>query len=427
MRNVPNLVVKVMLVAAMCLFPSTAQTGNPQWQDISPTSGVNYTTGDGQFGLLALAGAQPDQPKTLYVGTNQSQGIWKSTNGGQTWFKASTGINGAQIDGRNVAVTVDPTNSNIVYVNCLFGNRQGIWKSINGGVDWTQIQGSIDNNDIAFINIDPVNHLHLLIGEHSGNLSVWETLDGGVTWSSKGNPTGHMTYPAFLGQDNAGKPNSGFWLFISEGGGLWRTENSGATWTQVSTTFSRSHAGAGLYRAPNGTLYACVNSTVARSTDNGKTWADLHVIGNLPGTCDGYSGIIGDGTTIWTMPENTGKAACGPYRWLTTSEAGDGTKWTTYNDQSFADGPMTMLFDPINRIVYADLWITGIWKLQLGGASTPVAHAVLPRPGAMQQNADNAFDIRGRMLRTNNASGRNSGKTAQVIVSKGAGFRTSLY
>jgi hypothetical protein len=397
MYSVPNLVTKLILAAALFAFRSHAQTASPLWQDISPNE-FNYTA---SFGIAGFGGAMSDQPKTLYVGTCDL-GVWKSTNGGGSWFKASTGTNGNNIDGRNHALCVDPTNSNIVYTNCLFGGMQGVWKSTTGGVDWERIQGTIDNGDIAFINIDPVNHLHLLVALHSGGDAVWESRDGGSTWKSLGNPCGGaMIYPAFLGQDNAGKPTTDFWLFMSEGNGLYRTENAGATWTQVSTAFSRSHAGAGLYRAPNGTLYACVNNTVARSTDNGKTWADLQKIGNLPGTCDGYSGIVGDGTTIWTMPENTGKAACGPYKWLTTPEAGDGTKWTTYNNQSFADGPMVMAYDPVNKIVYADCWCTGVWKLQLS-STTPIKGliSVSAPTRATHTITSCLFDLHGRLLRS---------------------------
>jgi hypothetical protein len=427
MSAVSILTSKAALTIVFIAFAVVSQTVLPSWQDISPKSGLNYTTGGDNFGIAGFGGAMPDQPKTLYIGTCMSQGIWKSTNGGESWFKVSTGINGNNIDGRNHALCVDPTNSDIVYTNCLFGNRQGVWKSTNGGVDWMQIQGTINNNDVAFIQIDPLNHLHIMVALHSGDLSVWESRDGGVTWKSLGCPGGAMTYPAFLGKDNAGNPNSDYWLFMTEGGGLWRTEDAGGHWTQVSTTFSRSHAGAGLYRAPNNTLYACVNSTIARSTDNGKTWADLQKIGNLPGTCDGYSGIISNGTTIWTMPENTGAAACGPYKWLTTPESGDGTKWTAYNSQLFADGPMVMAYDAINKIVYADCWRTGIWKLQLGTNPTGAAFAVSQRTMVSHMPAGEIFDIRGRLLAPKGSAGAFSSKTNQVIFSKGTGFHAGTY
>jgi hypothetical protein len=339
-----------------------SDAGPGTWEDVSP-SGVDYTCSPNNYGFQSMDGAKKDAPKTLYVGTC-NQGVWKTTNGGDSWFKASTGA--GSIDGRNWSLVVDHSNSNIVYTLCGFGGRQGIWKSINGGVDWAQVQNNITQNDLSHVEMDPLDHQHLLVTEHSGNYDLWESHDGGATWTNKGHPWGGAnTFVYFLGQDNAAQPSSNFWLGFAENHGLWRTENGGQTWTQVSTTLSRSHGGAGLYRATGGALYGSVNSTIGRSSDNGRTLQDLAAVGNLPTGHDGYAGIVGDGEHIWSMLENTGATAVGPNYWWTTPETADGRVWTKYNGQSFGDGPQSMVFDPVNRVVYASQWCSGVWRLRL--------------------------------------------------------------
>ena len=74
-------------------------------------------------------------------------------------------------------------------------------------------------------------------------------------------------------------------------------------------------------------------------------------------------GGVGDGTMLWIMLSNTGVGTSGPYHWFVSPES-DGTHWKAYNAQAFDNGPLKMIYDPINRRLYAAQWSTGIWMLQ---------------------------------------------------------------
>jgi hypothetical protein len=335
---------------------------SPDWVDISP-SAVDYAQMSSQnFGFQTIVGAAADHPKTLYVGTCL-QGVWKSTDGGDTW-SATSAFDGNS--GRNWSIAIDFTDSNVVYAMSGYGGIQGLWKTTDGGGNWQNIQGSITQNDLSHVTMDPLDHLHLLVSEHSGSFALWESTDGGATWRNLGAPWGaHNTFVFFLGQDDAGRPSSAYWIGFAEGNGLWRTTDAGNTWTQVSTTLSRSHAGAGLYRSKIGALYGGVNQAIGRSTDNGQTWEDLAMTGNLPTSPDAYAGIVGDGDRIYSMLSNTGASAAGPYHWYVTDESGDGRTWTQYNAQTFQNGPGVMLFDSVNRVVYSSQGKTGLFRLTL--------------------------------------------------------------
>src|SRR5690349_13082268 len=114
-------------LAHPCVAAGSCPTGT--WVDISP-AGVTYAYVPlSNYGFNSIAGAMPDQPLTLYVGTNADQGLWKTTDGGESWKKASTGVNGSKIDGRQWALAVDFANSNVVYTTSGYGSAQGIWKS----------------------------------------------------------------------------------------------------------------------------------------------------------------------------------------------------------------------------------------------------------------------------------------------------------
>ena len=330
------------------------------WQQIDPPLDLNKFGAD-QFGFQTI-GLSASNPKIVYVGTCY-EGIWKTTNAGNTWAKVSVGSNGANLaTGRNWSLAVDPTNANVVYTVAGYGNGQGLWRSTDGGVNWKQmLPASViaaTTADIYSIAIDPADHKHLLLGSHSnwGSASsgVLESKDSGLTWIiHPGQPSwGHGHYVFFI--------DSSTWLIGTQDDGFWRTTNSGGSWVKVSDE-DLQHGGGQLYRASNGALYTGAVGTLLRSTNNGVSWTRVG-----PTTSDGYNGIIGDGTTMYAQRANTGFASTGPAPYVTSPET-DGTTWTPFNGgaQLFSDGPINMVFDPVNRIIYSSNWRAGVWRLKL--------------------------------------------------------------
>ena len=108
-------------------------------------------------------------------------------------------------------------------------------------------------------------------------------------------------------------------------------------------------------------FYLGGNNRVLRSGDFGATWSDA----GAPTNRDGYMGLVGDGSFIYTATANTGTSSVGPVRYYYTSEL-DGTNWKPYNSQTFSDGPMNMTFDAQNKIVFSSNWNAGVWKLVTG-------------------------------------------------------------
>src|SRR5206468_3945216 len=62
------------------------------------------------------------------------------------------------------------------------------------------------------------------------------------------------------------------WLVSLDGGGLWRTTDSGQTWAKL-TDLGAVHGGNNeLYFTKDGTVYAGANNHILRGTDQGSTW-----------------------------------------------------------------------------------------------------------------------------------------------------------
>src|ERR1700726_800080 len=120
-----------------------------KWRNIGPNRG-----GRSQ----AVAGSAK-RPLEYYFGA-VGGGLWKTTNGGITWFPVTDG----QIHSSSVgAVAVAPSNPDIVYIGMgeteLRGNimqGDGIYKSTDAGKTWTHM-GLADTQAISRIRVDPSN------------------------------------------------------------------------------------------------------------------------------------------------------------------------------------------------------------------------------------------------------------------------------
>jgi hypothetical protein len=191
-----------------------------------------------------------------------------------------------------------------------------------------------------------------------------ETKDGGQTfalhppaWTATGTiGINFVSAPAL------GIGNGQTWVVFTDGSGIWRTTDGAAHWTMVSSLGSIHGGNNDLYFTKAGVAYAGANHTMARSTDQGLSWTAIG-----PSTQDGYYQVIGDGNVLYAAAANTGGASTGPVTFITSPET-DGMTWTAYQGaaaQKFGDGPASMRFDAVDRILYVACWDSGLWALKV--------------------------------------------------------------
>ena len=240
---------------------------------------------------------------TVFAGA-ASGGVWKSINGGTT-FKPVFDKAGSQSVG---AVTIDPTNSKVVWVGTgeswvrnSVSIGDGIYKSTDGGENWTNM-GLKDSEHIARILVDPKdgNTVYACATGHLWNdndeRGVYKTTDGGKTWAKvlagKNSSTGcaMMTMSAL-------EPNTLYatmwdfrrlgWTFRSggEGSGIFKSTDAGQHWTELTDANSKGlpakpYGRIAIALAPSNAqiVYAmieCKASALYRSNDGGQSWTRL--------------------------------------------------------------------------------------------------------------------------------------------------------
>lgn len=170
-------------------------------------SGLSYIADAAVLGTWEFLGPQniggrvralvihPTQPNTLWAAA-VGGGVWKSTNGGTSWFPLSDLL-------PNIAVTslaLDPTNPNVLYAGTgeayqLFPEGHqgkmirgaGIFRSSNGGTTWARLKATV-NSDFYYVNdivVSKVNGLRIYAATKTG---VWRSLNGGIAWTRVLNP-----------------------------------------------------------------------------------------------------------------------------------------------------------------------------------------------------------------------------------------------
>jgi uncharacterized protein (TIGR03437 family) len=142
--------------------------GAQSWQPLP----IPFTSSpNGQYPVSAFALA-PSQPNVLYVTASTAVAaapLYTSTDGGSAWTA------GANVSApSSTALAVDPTNPSTVWIAATDGT---IKKSTDGGAAFQTIT-ALGGSSIA---IDPANPMRVYTASYT---NVFETIDGGTTWST---------------------------------------------------------------------------------------------------------------------------------------------------------------------------------------------------------------------------------------------------
>jgi hypothetical protein len=220
---------------------TNAISGNTQWTNVN-----SFLT---NLAVTTIAAGPASQPSTMYCGTGegyfnadaiQGAGIWKSTDGGNTWAQlgSTANVNFAYVQ----KIVVHPVSGDV-----YAATRSGLWRSQNGGGSWTAV---LSNNvapatataRVADIEIAADNTLFVAMGIFStdgiyrsttGNVGSWTRLN---TLPGSGLPTtGYQRIELACAPSDA---NRIYALFQSAATGtpfldIYRSMDKGETWVAL--------------------------------------------------------------------------------------------------------------------------------------------------------------------------------------------------
>ena len=139
------------------------------------------------------------------------------------------------IGGRTRTLLIHPANAQIMYAAGVGG---GVWKTTNGGASWAPLGDFLSNIAVSTLAMSPKNPDVLYAGTGEGYFNgdalrgggIFKTIDGGATWTQLAGTTGSDFYYVNKIVVSAKRPSR---LYAATRTGVWRSLNAGATWTRV--------------------------------------------------------------------------------------------------------------------------------------------------------------------------------------------------
>jgi len=252
--------------------------------------------GSYSIGVVTL---DPKNPSVVWVGTGENNnqrsvsygdGVYKSEDGGRTW--RHMGLRKSEHIAR---ILIDPRDSSVVYVAApgplwMGGGDRGLFKSTDGGKNWTSLIKVGEYTGVADVIMDPRNPDLLLASTHQRQRryytlihggpesALWRSTDAGKTWNrvTGGLPTAEL---GRIGLAYAPSNPSILYAQVEAGegrGGLYRSADNGVTWERRNNSDSQGQYYARVVVDPASPDRVYVmNVNIMVSNDGGRTVAQL--------------------------------------------------------------------------------------------------------------------------------------------------------
>jgi photosystem II stability/assembly factor-like uncharacterized protein len=273
------------------------------------------------FGDVALAPSNPEivyagtGEQQNRQSTSYGNGVYRSDDGGGTW--RHLGLEETRHIGR---VRIHPSNADVAYVAAL-GNlwapsqQRGVFKTTDGGRSWQKVLYVDENTgavDLAMDSSDP-NTLYAATyqrqrrawGFNGGGpgSGIYKTIDGGANWNELegGLPPGDKGRIGIAISDSNPRVLNALIEHADRSlQGTYRTENGGLTWERVNALNGRPMYYSHIFIDPNDedrVYQLATDSYVSR--DGGRTFSE---IARRP-TYD--VGVHADHHTLWIDPNDS--------------------------------------------------------------------------------------------------------------------------
>jgi len=300
----------------------------------------------GSIGAVAVSESDPNVlyvgggEVTVRGNVSYGYGMWKSTDAGKTWK------NSGLPDSKHIPrIRIHPTNPEIVYAAVLgdlykSSQERGVYRSKDGGKNWEKILFANADAGAVDLILDPNNARILYaatwrirrtpydLSSGGEGSDLWKSTDGGDNWTkistNKGMPKGPF---GIIGITVSPVNSEKLYAIIeANDGGVYRSENGGDSW--IRTNEDRNLRQRAWYYTriyadtKNEDVVYVLNVNYHKSGDGGKTFNTTNA-------------QHGDHHDLWISPADPNKMIIGDDGGGQVSLDG-GMNWTTYHNQPTA-------------------------------------------------------------------------------------------
>jgi photosystem II stability/assembly factor-like uncharacterized protein len=311
--------------------------GGQTWSNIS----------DGYFGgsIGSIAVSEWDN-NVIYVGGGEKTvrgnvsygyGIWKTEDGGKTW--KHVGLKNSRHISR---IRIHPKNPNVAYAAVMgdlykSSKERGVYKTTNGGETWEKVLFANADAGATDLIIDPTNPKVLYastwrirrtpysLSSGGEGSALWKSTDEGSSWTNISENKGMPKLPhGIIGVAVSPVKQDRVWAIVeSPEGGVFRSEDGGENWTKINSErklrqrawyYTRIYADT----KDENTVYV-MNVRFHKSVDGGKSFKSKRT-------------PHGDHHDLWISPENPDNLIVGDDGGAQITYDG-GANWSTYMNQ----------------------------------------------------------------------------------------------
>ncbi len=267
-------------------------SGGVTWYPVS-----DEETSADSFGAIQVA---PSNASIVYAGAGDpisgslGNGMWKSTDAGSSWKHI-----GLEDTVKVDSIVVDPTNPDLVIVSALGDATRrggGVYRSTNGGQTWTNVLKTPDYDGVRDLQ-SAFDAPGVMLATTQGNGGagpagaagrgtqakvkpplVFKSTDEGLTWTQIKIPPFEGRVAAAVAMHTRGQRMYLVGNNIENGSGLYRSDDGGATWQHMAGKDTRISNGQGAYSSgvfvdsQNPDVLYTMSTAMYRSTDGGKTF-----------------------------------------------------------------------------------------------------------------------------------------------------------
>lgn len=286
--------------------------------------------------------------------------------------------------GRINAIAFHPNNENIIWVGTPAG---GLWKTTDGGLNWSNNTDQLPSLGVAAITIDPNNSdiMYLASGDRDGGdtyaYGILKSIDGGSTWNTTGlsfdYSAGYIGYQILINPDNSNIINVS--VKKAGSGQVYRSIDGGENWTI--TLNGQKLISMQQHPSNPNILYGGTNNSgkIYKSTDNGESWSIIMPNQGIP-SAGGYRVTLAvtedNPNAVYALISNTDGGFFGLYKstdsgenWTLQSNTPNILNWSTTGEgdndgQGWYDLALTV--SPTNE---NEVYVGGVntWKSTDGG------------------------------------------------------------
>ncbi|MFH0814243.1 MAG: hypothetical protein V2A69_15610 [Pseudomonadota bacterium] len=326
---------------------SFLQAGEPiGWQDLGLYGGQIYA--------IAI---DPVNSNTIFAGSYYGDGLFKTTDGGQSWQPVEVFRNQVVY-----SIAFFPNNHSTIWVATAYY----IYKSEDGGEHWKFYDPALTPTSYYYyytLTLDPNDNNTIYVGtsgpygDYDGG-RVYKTANGGETWQETSLIADHNVWDLAVNPKNSQE----IWAitgpeWVSEGS-IYRTRDGGGTWSKIETGLA-----AGWFyvlvinpKDPN-IIFVGGEKGVLRTKNGGATWSQR----DPDSSCRGLVLDPESPSTIYASWYNTNLNKS-----VLSKSSNGGDKWTTYDIEQLELICLSM--NPQNnQVLYCGDANLGVYKSNDGG------------------------------------------------------------